>query len=40
MKAFLVAVVVALGMGIGAYTVLESSQMASVEKFRSGAARL
>jgi hypothetical protein len=39
-KAFLSAIIVALGMGILAYTVLESSQMASDQKFRSGSTRL
>jgi hypothetical protein len=39
-KAFLCAVIVALGLGIGAYTVLESNQMAADQKFRSGATRL
>jgi uncharacterized protein HemX len=40
MKAFLVAVIVALGMGIAAYTVLEQNQMGATQKFSSGATRL
>jgi hypothetical protein len=40
MKAFLSAVIVALVMGIGAYTVLEQNQMGATEKFSSGATRL
>jgi uncharacterized protein HemX len=40
MKAFLVAVIVALGMGIGAYTVLEQNQIGATEKFSSGSTRL
>jgi hypothetical protein len=40
MKAFLCAIIVALGMGVGAYTVLETNQMATDQKFRSSATRL
>jgi uncharacterized protein HemX len=40
MKAFLMAVIVALGLGIGAYTVLEQNQMGASQKFSSGATRL
>jgi hypothetical protein len=39
-KAFLFAVIVALGMGVAAYTVLESNQQAADQKFRSGSTRL
>jgi uncharacterized protein HemX len=40
MKAFLMAVIVALGLGIGAYTVLEQNQMGASQKFSSGSTRL
>jgi hypothetical protein len=40
MKAFLSAVIVALVMGIGAYALLEQSQMGVSEKYSSGATRL
>jgi uncharacterized protein HemX len=40
MKAFLAAVIVALGLGVGAYAVLETNQVAVGQKFTSGATRL
>jgi uncharacterized protein HemX len=40
MKAFLIAVIVALGLGIGSYAVLEQSQVPTVQKYSSGATRL
>ncbi len=39
MKAFLIAVVVAIGMGLGAATILESSQMSAQSKFSSSNVR-
>jgi hypothetical protein len=40
MKAFLSAVIVALVMGIGAYALLEQSQMGVSEKYSSRSTRL
>jgi hypothetical protein len=40
MKAFLLACIVALGMGIGAYSILEQNQVPVGQKFSSGATRL
>jgi uncharacterized protein HemX len=40
MKAFLVAVIVALGLGIGAYSVLEQNQIGAAQKYSSGSTRL
>jgi uncharacterized membrane protein (DUF106 family) len=40
MKAFLLSVIVALGLGIAAYTVLEQNQMGASQKFSSGSTRL
>jgi hypothetical protein len=40
MKAFLLACIVALGMGIGAYAVLENNQVSADRKFSSGSTRL
>ncbi len=40
MKAFLSAVIVALGLGIAAYALLEQNQTGATQKFTSGAARL
>jgi hypothetical protein len=39
-KAFLSAIIVALVMGIGAYAILETSQIGAQQKFTSGATRL
>lgn len=39
MKAFLSAIIVALVMGIGAYAILEKSQVGAGQKFTSGATR-
>jgi hypothetical protein len=40
MKAFLSAIIVALVISIGAYTVLEMNQTGAQKKFTSGATRL
>ncbi len=40
MKAFLSAVIVALGLGIAAYAVLEQSQVPAGQKYSSGSTRL
>jgi hypothetical protein len=39
MKAFLVAVIVALGMGVGAFMVMERNQVTAESKFSSGSVR-
>jgi uncharacterized protein HemX len=39
-KAFLSAVIVALGLGIAAYAVLEKSQVSADQKYSSGSTRL